>query len=225
MDILAKKLYKIMIKKNLKKTKVSLAFLCQLAGFDFLSFNQLQKLQEQLDSHNIYLKQMSANEFCLFYVGKLSDVKPLKLSQYEFSDFSKLARSDFDNININSSADNASATTTPLLLDEVMLNLWNYLVANAGAKPELNVVTYKSVSIYLGLSNHLKARPFLADIEQFCHFNNIPNLTWLVVNGTSTLPNKKVEWREWFEEIKLIRAFDYSNFEDEFLKSYEIVAP
>ena len=126
---------------------------------------------------------------------------------------------------MNFSAGNASAAATPLLLDEVMLNLWNYLVANAGAKPELNVVTYKSVSIYLGLSNHLKARPFLADIEQFCHFNNIPNLTWLVVNGTSRLPNKKVEWREWFEEIKLIRAFDYSNFEDEFLKSYEIVAP
>ena len=225
MDILAKKLYKIMIKKNLKKTKVSLAFLCQLAGFDFLSFNQLQKLQEQLDSHNIYLKQMSANEFCLFYVGKLSDVKPLKLSQHEFNDFNKLAQSDIDNIDMNFSAGNASAAATPLLLDEVMLNLWNYLVANAGVKPEPNVVTYKDVSNYLGLSNHLKARPLLTYIEQFCHFKKTPNLTWLVINATSKLPNKKVEWGKWLEEIKLISAFDYSDFEDEFLKGYEIVVP
>ena len=225
MEVLAKKLYKIMIKKNLKKTKVSLAFLCQLAGFDFLSFNQLQEMQRQLDRLNIYLKQISENEFCLFYVGKLSDVKPLKLSQHEFNDFNKLAQSDIDNIDMNFSAGNASAAATPLLLDEVMLNLWNYLVANAGAKPEPNVVTYKDVSSYLGLSNHLKTRPLLTYIEQFCHFKKIPNLTWLVINATSQLPNKKVEWGKWLEEIKLISAFDYSDFEDEFLKGYEIVVP
>lgn len=69
MEVLAKKLYKIMRDKNLKKTKVSLVFLYQLAGLDFLSFNQLQKLQEQLDSLNIYFKQMSEKEFCLFSVG------------------------------------------------------------------------------------------------------------------------------------------------------------
>ena len=66
MEVLAKKLYKIMCDKNLKKTKVTLVFLYQLAGLDFLSFTQLQKLQEQLDSLNIYFKQMSEKEFCLF---------------------------------------------------------------------------------------------------------------------------------------------------------------
>ena len=46
MEVLAKKLYKIMLDKNLKKTKVNLIFLCQLADLEFLSFTQLQKLQD-----------------------------------------------------------------------------------------------------------------------------------------------------------------------------------
>ena len=80
MEVLAKKLYKIMLYKNLKKTKVNLIFLCQLSGLEFFSFTQLQKLQEQLDSLNIYFKPMSEKEFCLFNVGKLSDVKPIKFT-------------------------------------------------------------------------------------------------------------------------------------------------
>ena len=100
MEVLAKKLYKIMLDKNLKKTKVNLIFLCQLSGLEFFSFTQLQKLQEQLDSLNIYFKQMSEKEFCLFNVGKLSDVKPIKFTPQYVNFINSWTETDFVNINI-----------------------------------------------------------------------------------------------------------------------------
>ena len=66
--------------------QVYLIFLCQLSGLEFFSFTQLQKLQEQLGCLNIYFKQMSEKEFCLFSVGELSEVKPLRISQQELDD-------------------------------------------------------------------------------------------------------------------------------------------
>ena len=223
MEVLAKKLYKIMHDKNLKKTKVSLVFLSQLAGLDFLSFNQLQKLQEQLGSLNIYFKQMSVKEFCLFNVGELSEVKPLRMSQQEVDVINNWTDKDFINININSNKKNASNCIIPSSIDNLILDLWYYLVSNAGAKPTLNIVTFKDVSGYLKLGNHLKAKPLLTQIKRFCQSENIPNLTRIVVNASSKLPDKEVEWEAWSNEIRLISSFNYSEYEDKFLNNYEIL--
>ena len=169
MEVLAKKLYKIMRDKNLKKTKVSLVFLYQLAGLDFLSFNQLQKLQEQLDSLNIYFKQMSEKEFCLFSVGDLSEVKPLRMSQQELDD---LISFDSNSLVCNE-VSKESAVNKLLPRDESILNIWLYLVDSAGEK---KCVTFKQVAEKLKLGNHLATKPFIKIIDNFCRMKKIPNL-------------------------------------------------
>ena len=146
MEVLAKKLYKIMCDKNLKKTKVTLVFLYQLAGLDFLTFTQLQKLQEQLDSLNIYFKQMSEKEFCLFSVGELSEVKPLRMSQQELDD---LINFDINN-HVYNEMSKKSSVSNLLPRDELILNIWLYLVDSAGEKKS---VTFKQVAEKLKLGN------------------------------------------------------------------------
>ena len=219
MEVLAKKLYKIMRDKNLKKTKVSLVFLYQLAGLDFLSFNQLQKLQEQLDSLNIYFKQMSEKEFCLFNVGKLSDVKLIKFTPQDVSLINGWTESDFVNININNTSNHIYPS--PTTMSKQILNLWYYLVSNAGIKPKSNIVTFKDVSHYLKLDNHLKARPLMTQIKYFCQSENIPDLTRIIINASTGLPDKKVEREIWNEELKLINTFNYAEYEDKFLNNHE----
>ena len=216
MEVLAKKLYKIMLDKNLKKTKVNLIFLCQLADLEFLSFTQLQKLQEQLDSLNIYFKQMSEKEFCLFNVGKLSDVKLIKFTPQDVSLINGWTESDFVNININNTSNHIYPS--PTTMSKQILNLWYYLVSNAGIKPKSNIVTFKDVSHYLKLDNHLKARPLMTQIKYFCQSENIPDLTRIIINASTGLPDKKAEWEIWSEELKLINAFNYAEYNDRFLR-------
>ena len=215
MEVLAKKLYKIMHDKNLKKTKVSSVFLTQLAGLDFLSFNQLQKLQEQLDSLNIYFKQMSEKEFCLFNVGELSEVKPLRMSQQELDD---LINFDINSLVCNE-VSKESAVNKLLPRDESILNIWLYLVDSAGEK---KCVTFKQVAEKLKLGNHLATKPFIKIIDNFCKMKKIPNLAWVVINASTGLPSKKISLATWNEEFSQITACDYSKYEDEFLNSYEV---
>ena len=215
MEVLAKKLYKIMRDKNQKKTKVSLVFLYQLAGLDFLSFNQLQKLQEQLDSLNIYFKQMSEKEFCLFSVGELSEVKPLRISQQELDD---LISFDINSLVCNE-VSKESAVNKLLPRDESILNIWLYLVDSAGEKKS---VTFKQVAEKLKLGNHLATKPFIKIIDNFCRMKKIPNLAWVVINASTGLPSKKITWETWRAEFSQIVACDYSKYEDEFLNSYEV---
>ena len=204
MEVLAKKLYKIMRDKNLKKTKVSLVFLYQLAGLDFLSFNQLQKLQEQLDSLNIYFKQMSEKEFCLFSVGDLSEVKPLRMSQQELDD---LIGFDINSLVCNE-VSKESAVNKLLPRDESILNIWLYLVDSAGEK---KCVTFKQVAEKLKLGNHLATKPFIKIIDNFCRMKKIPNLAWVVINASTGLPSKKISLATWNEEFSQITACDYLN--------------
>ena len=215
MEVLAKKLYKIMRDKNLKKTKVNLVFLYQLAGLDFLSFTQLQKLQEQLDSLNIYFKQMSEKEFCLFSVGELSEVKPLRMSQQELDD---LINFDINN-HVYNEMSKKSSVSNLLPRDELILNIWLYLVDSAGEK---KIVTFKQVAEKLKLGNHLSTKPYIKIIDNFCRMKKIPNLAWVVINASTGLPSKKISLATWYEEFSQITACDYSKYEDEFLNSYEV---
>ena len=221
MEVLAKKLYKIMLDKNLKKTKVNLIFLCQLAGLEFFSFTQLQKLQEQLDNFNIYFKQVSEKEFCLFNVGKLSDVKPIKFTPQYVNFINSWTETDFVYININKNNASNHINPSPTTKSRQILNLWSYLVSNAGVKPKPNIVTFKDVSHYLELDYHLKARPLMAQIKHFCQSENIPDLTRIIINASTGLPDKKAEWKTWSEELKLINTFNYAEYEDKFLNNHE----
>ena len=190
-------------------------FLCQLSGLEFFSFIQLQKLQEQLDSLNIYFKQMSEKEFCLFSVGELSEVKPLRISQQELDDLIS-----FD---VNSFVRNEVSKKTPannlLPQDELILNMWLYLVDSAGEKKS---VTFKQVAEKFKLGNHLATKPFIKIIDYFCRVKKIPNLAWVVINASTGLPHKKITWETWHAEFSQIVACDYSKYEDEFLNSYEV---
>ena len=210
-----------MLDKNLKKTKVNLIFLCQLAGLEFFSFTQLQKLQEQLDSFNIYFKQMSEKEFCLFNVGKLSDVKPIKFTPQYVNFINSWTETDFVYININKNNASNHINPSPTTMSKQILNLWYYLVSNAGIKPKSNIVTFKDVSHYLKLDNHLKARPLMTQIKYFCQSENIPDLTRIIINASTGLPDKKVEREIWNEELKLINTFNYAEYEDKFLNNHE----
>ena len=210
-----------MLDKNLKKTKVNLIFLCQLAGLEFFSFTQLQKLQEQLDSLNIYFKQMSEKEFCLFNVGKLSDVKPIKFTPQYVNFINSWTETDFVYININKNNASNHINPSPTTMSKQILNLWYYLVSNAGIKPKSNIVTFKDVSHYLKLDNHLKARPLMTQIKYFCQSENIPDLTRIIINASTGLPDKKAEWEIWSEELKLINAFNYAEYNDRFLNNHE----
>ena len=190
-------------------------FLCQLSGLEFFSFIQLQKLQEQLDSLNIYFKQMSEKEFCLFSVGELSEVKPLRISQQELDDLI--------NFDVNSFVRNEVSKKTPannlLPQDELILNMWLYLVDSAGEKKS---VTFKQVAEKFKLGNHLATKPFIKIIDYFCRVKKIPNLAWVVINASTGLPHKKITWETWHAEFSQIVACDYSKYEDEFLNSYEV---
>ena len=210
-----------MLDKNLKKTKVNLIFLCQLSGLEFFSFTQLQKLQEQLDSLNIYFKQMSEKEFCLFNVGKLSDVKPIKFTPQYVNFINSWTETDFVYININKNNASNHINPSPTTKSRQILNLWSYLVSNAGVKPKPNIVTFKDVSHYLKLDNHLKARPLMTQIKYFCQSENIPDLTRIIINASTGLPDKKVEREIWNEELKLINTFNYAEYEDKFLNNHE----
>ena len=215
MEVLAKKLYKIMRDKNLKKTKVSLVFLYQLAGLDFLSFTQLQKLQEQLGCLNIYFKQMSEKEFCLFSVGELSEVKTLRMSHQELDD---LINFDVNSLIYNEVSKETSVKNL-IPRDELILNIWLYLVDSAREKKG---VTFKQVAEKLKLGNHLATKPFIKIIDNFCRMKKIPNLAWVVINASTGLPSKKITWETWRAEFSQIVACDYSKYEDEFLNSYEV---
>ena len=204
-----------MLDKNLKKTKVNLIFLCQLSGLEFFSFTQLQKLQEQLDNFNIYFKQVSEKEFCLFNVGKLSEVKPLRISQQELDD---LISFDINSLVCNE-VSKESAVNKLLPRDESILNIWLYLVDSAGEK---KCVTFKQVAEKLKLGNHLATKPFIKIIDNFCRMKKIPNLAWVVINASTGLPSKKISLATWYEEFSQITACDYSKYEDEFLNSYEV---
>ena len=210
-----------MLDKNLKKTKVNLIFLCQLSGLEFFSFTQLQKLQEQLDNFNIYFKQMSEKEFCLFNVGKLSDVKPIKFTPQYVNFINSWTETDFVYININKNNASNHINPSPTTKSRQILNLWSYLVSNAGVKPKPNIVTFKDVSHYLKLDNHLKARPLMTQIKYFCQSENIPDLTRIIINASTGLPDKKVEREIWNEELKLINAFNYAEYNDRFLNNHE----
>ena len=210
-----------MLDKNLKKTKVNLIFLCQLAGLEFFSFTQLQKLQEQLDNFNIYFKQVSEKEFCLFNVGKLSDVKPIKFTPQYVNFIKSWTETDFVYININKNNASNYINPSPTTKSRQILNLWSYLVSNAGVKPIPNIVTFKDVSHYLKLDNHLKARPLMTQIKYFCQSENIPDLTRIIINASTGLPDKKAEWEIWSEELKLINAFNYAEYNDRFLNNHE----
>ena len=189
--------------------------MCQLSGLEFFSFIQLQKLQEQLDSLNIYFKQMSEKEFCLFSVGELSEVKPLRISQQELDDLI--------NFDVNSFVRNEVSKKTPannlLPQDELILNMWLYLVDSAGEKKS---VTFKQVAEKFKLGNHLATKPFIKIIDYFCRVKKIPNLAWVVINASTGLPHKKITWETWHAEFSQIVACDYSKYEDEFLNSYEV---
>ena len=215
MEVLAKKLYKIMRDKNLKKTKVNLEFLYQLAGLDFLSFTQLQKLQEQLGCLNIYFKQMSEKEFCLFSVGELSEVKTLRMSHQELDD---LINFDVNSLICNEVSKETSVKNL-IPRDELILNIWLYLVDSAREKKG---VTFKQVAEKLKLGNHLATKPFIKIIDNFCRMKKIPNLAWVVINASTGLPSKKISLEAWYEEFSQITACDYSKYEDEFLNSYEV---
>ena len=215
MEVLAKKLYKIMRDKNLKKTKVNLEFLYQLAGLDFLSFTQLQKLQEQLGCLNIYFKQMSEKEFCLFSVGELSEVKTLRMSHQELDD---LINFDVNSLICNEVSKETSVKNL-IPRDELILNIWLYLVDSAREKKG---VTFKQVAEKLKLGNHLATKPFIKIIDNFCRMKKIPNLAWVVINASTGLPSKKISLATWYEEFSQITACDYSKYEDEFLNSYEV---
>ena len=215
MEVLAKKLYKIMRDKNLKKTKVNLEFLYQLAGLDFLSFTQLQKLQEQLGCLNIYFKQMSEKEFCLFSVGELSEVKTLRMSHQELDD---LINFDVNSLICNEVSKETSVKNL-IPRDELILNIWLYLVDSAREKKG---VTFKQVAEKLKLGNHLATKPFIKIIDNFCRMKKIPNLAWVVINASTGLPSKKISLATWNEEFSQITACDYSKYEDEFLNSYEV---
>ena len=210
-----------MLDKNLKKTKVNLIFLCQLAGLEFFSFTQLQKLQEQLDRFNIYFKQVSEKEFCLFNVGKLSDVKPIEFTPQYVNFINSWTETDFVYININKNNASNHINPSPTTMSKQILNLWYYLVSNAGIKPKSNIVTFKDVSHYLKLDNHLKARPLMTQIKYFCQSENIPDLTRIIINASTGLPDKKVEREIWNEELKLINTFNYAEYEDKFLNNHE----
>ena len=183
MDVLAKRLYKIMRDKNLKKTKVNLEFLYQLAGLDFLSFTQLQKLQEQLGCLNIYFKQMSEKEFCLFSVGELSEVKTLRMSHQELDD---LINFDVNSLICNEVSKETSVKNL-IPRDELILNIWLYLVDSAREKKG---VTFKQVAEKLKLGNHLATKPFIKIIDNFCRMKKIPNLAWVVINASTGLPSE-----------------------------------
>ena len=189
--------------------------MCQLSGLEFFSFIQLQKLQEQLDSLNIYFKQMSEKDFCLFSVGELSEVKPLRISQQELDDLI--------NFDVNSFVRNEVSKKTPannlLPQDELILNMWLYLVDSAGEKKS---VTFKQVAEKFKLGNHLATKPFIKIIDYFCRVKKIPNLAWVVINASTGLPHKKITWETWHAEFSQIVACDYSKYEDEFLNSYEV---
>ena len=215
MEVLAKKLYKIMLDKNLKKTKVNLIFLCQLAGLEFFSFTQLQKLQEQLGCLNIYFKQMSEKEFCLFSVGELSEVKTLRMSHQELDD---LINFDVNSLICNEVSKETSVKNL-IPRDELILNIWLYLVDSAREKKG---VTFKQVAEKLKLGNHLATKPFIKIIDNFCRMKKIPNLAWVVINASTGLPSKKISLATWYEEFSQITACDYSKYEDEFLNSYEV---
>ena len=215
MEVLAKKLYKIMRDKNLKKTKVSLIFLYQLAGLDFLSFKKKKKLQEQLGCLNIYFKQMSEKEFCLFSVGELSEVKTLRMSHQELDD---LINFDVNSLICNEVSKETSVKNL-IPRDELILNIWLYLVDSAREKKG---VTFKQVAEKLKLGNHLATKPFIKIIDNFCRMKKIPNLAWVVINASTGLPSKKISLEAWYEEFSQITACDYSKYEDEFLNSYEV---
>ena len=94
-------------------------------------------------------------------------------------------------------------------------------MSNAGVKPKPNIVTFKDVSHYLELDYHLKARPLMAQIKHFCQSENIPDLTRIIINASTGLPDKKAEWEIWSEELKLINAFNYAEYNDRFLNNHE----
>ena len=158
---------------------------------------------------------MSEKEFCLFNVGELSEVKPLRMSQQELDD---LVDFDVNNLVYNEVSKKSSVNNL-LLRDELILNIWLYLVDSSREK---KCVTFKQVAEKLKLGNHLSTKPFIKIIENFCKMKSIPNLAWVVINASTGLPSKKISLAAWHEEFSQITDCDYSKYEDEFLNSYEV---
>lgn len=214
MKILARKIHKLFKDKRLRKTKVSANFLCQLSGKDFFSFKDLQALSEHLETLDIHFKQVSEKDFLLTDIDPSQNVKALKISQDELNKLNESDWSENDNIVINEQTIPSNLPT-----NETLLKAWIKLVELA---KEGRTISFKNFSMELGLQHHLAVRPWLRTIQTFCARKDIPNLTWLVLKDVSGLPHKEIGREELINELEKMRGFNFENYEDEFLSSFEM---